>query len=89
MKIVGISFDAPEKNQAWAAKEGYTFDLWTDADRTLALTYGAAATADQAFASRVTKVLDDKGTLILEYPTVKVGTHPGQVLADCEKLFGE
>ena len=83
-----MSFDAPQKNQAWAEDEGFAFELWTDADRTLALTYDAATRADQAFAERVTKVLDADGDLVLEYEKVKVGTHPGQVLADCEKLFG-
>lgn len=89
MRIVGVSFDAPTKNQAWAEQEGFAFELWTDTDRTLALTYGAAESADQPFALRVTKVLDANGVLVLEYPKVSVGTHPQKVLDDCVALFGE
>lgn len=88
MAIVGVSFDDPAKNQEWAEKEGFTFELWADDDRTLALAYGAASSASQPFADRVTKVLDDQGNLILEYPKVSVGVHPGQVLSDCQVLFG-
>lgn len=88
MKIIGVSFDPPEENQAWAEEEGFLFDLWTDHDRTLALHYGAATSATQSAASRVTKVLDADGVLVLEYTGVVVGTHPAQVLHDCENLFG-
>ncbi len=85
---MGASFDPPSRNQAWAEAEGFAFDLWTDEGRELALTYGAAATASQPFAGRVTVLLDENGELLLEYPVVSVGTHPQEVLDDCELLFG-
>ena len=87
VSIVGVSFDSPSKNQAWAEKEGYEFELWTDDDdHTLAETYGA--NSNGFFADRITVILDDEGTLVLEYAVSSVGTHPSQVLSDCEQLFG-
>lgn len=85
---MGVSFDSPAENQAWAVDEGFTFDLWSDTGRELALYYGAATTPTQAYAARVTVILDEDGELLLEYPTVSVGTHPAEVLHDCELLFG-
>ena len=58
-------------------------------DRTLATTYEAVSSETQSFPSRVTKLLDADGILILEYvDDIVVGTHPGQVLADCQAIFG-
>ena len=90
MKIVGVGWDSPEDNQDWADDEGFGFELWTDEETTLAVYYGAAESEDDWFVSRVTKLLDGQGTLILEYvDNVNVGTHPAQVLEDCESIFGE
>lgn len=90
MTIVGVGFDDPATNRAWSEDEGFTFELWTDDDdRTLALTYGAAASASQRYPARITVVLDAEGVLVLEYlEDINVGAHPGQVLEDCTLLFG-
>lgn len=87
MRIIGASFDSPEENQTWAVEESYEYELWSDEARELALYYGAATTATQGAASRVTKLLDASGTLILEYAGVSVGAHPGEVLQDCQAIF--
>jgi len=86
--IVGVSFDSPAVNEAWAEDEGFNFDLWTDDDKTLALTYGAASSADQRYADRKTFILDADGYLVLEYETVGPTSSPEQVLQDCTALFG-
>ncbi len=86
MQIVGVSFDAPEDNAAWAADEGFQYELWTDDSRALALTYGAATTASQAYASRVTVLLDASGDLVLEYRVSDFGAHPAEVLDDITAL---
>lgn len=88
MNIVGVSFDSPAENQAWAIDEGFDFELWSDLDRTLALHYGAATSATQGAAARVTKVLDADGNVVLEYSGISVATHPTDVLHDCQLLFG-
>jgi peroxiredoxin len=84
-----VSFDSPAENHAWRLEEDFGFELWTDDDRTLALTYGAAETARDAAADRITVILDPLGTLVLEYRSdIDVGTHPERVLEDCRVLFG-
>jgi peroxiredoxin len=83
-----VSFDPPEENAAWAAQEGFQYELWTDEGRELALYYGAASSPTQGSAGRITQLLGPDGAVALEYPLVSVGTHPGQVLSDCQALFG-
>jgi peroxiredoxin Q/BCP len=89
VQIVGVSFDSPSENESWAVEEGFQFELWSDEDRELALYYGAATSPTQGSASRITMLLDDTGAQLLEYTSsIVVGTHPAQVLADCQALFG-
>lgn len=88
VQIIGVGFDSPEDNQAWAEAEGFAFELWSDTDKTLALAYGAAADASAYFPQRVTVVLDGAGDLALEYAVTDFGTHPSQVLEDVTALFG-
>jgi len=55
----------------------------------LALTYGAATSTGQPYASRITVLLGADTDLTLEYlDDIEVGTHPDQVLEDCRLLFG-
>ena len=85
-----MGWNSPSDNQSWAEDEGYEYEIWSDEDKTLALYYGAAESESDWFPSRVTKLLDADGTLILEYVSnVSVGTHPAKVLADCQAIFGE
>ncbi len=89
VKIVGAGLDSPRANRDWAEQEGFLFELWTDDDRQLGVTYGALSDVEDASVARVTMLLDADGDLLLTYTdNVVVGTHPGQVLEDCEKIFG-
>lgn len=83
-----MSFDDPSKNQQWAIDQGFQYDLWSDEGRELALYYGAATSQTQGAASRVTRLLDADGTLLLEYNSVSTTTSPGLILDDCEAIFG-
>lgn len=88
MKIIGVGFDSPEDTQAWAQAEGYTYEIWTDDNKTLALYYGAIAEASAARPARVSFLLDAEGQLLLEYvQDVDWGTHPVEVLEDCQQLL--
>jgi peroxiredoxin len=83
-----VGLDSPEDNLAWAEDEGFPFELWTDEDKTLGVTYGALDGERDTSVSRITVVLDADGVLALEYlDDIVVGTHPEQVLEDCEALF--
>ena len=88
MKIVGVGLDEPETNQAWAEEEAFEFELWTDDDKALGLTYGALSGDTDTSVKRITRVLDADGLLVLEYDEVDVGTSPFDVLDDCGILFG-
>lgn len=89
MEIVGVSFDSPDVNRAWAEDEGFQFELWTDdEERTLAITYGAASSSSATAAARVSVILDADGVLLLEYTSVSPSTGPQEALEDCQKLFG-
>ena len=88
MRIVGVSFDPPDKNAAWAVEKGYRFELWSDNERALAMAIGAARSADQARASRTTVLLDPRGHVVVRYePGLGLGTHPAEVLEDARALF--
>lgn len=89
MTIVGVSFDTPQDNQDFIDHEGFEYELWSDQARELALHYGAATSANQGFANRVTVLLAGDGTLLLEYPVgADVAVHPELVLEDCQALWG-
>ena len=89
VRIVGVSFNAPDKNLRWATEQKFPFEVWSDLDKTLALTYGAAGSRWTLVPSRITVVLDASGNVVLEYKDgVDVGTHPQDVLEDCGKVFG-
>lgn len=87
--IVGVGLDEPEDNLAWAEREGFLFELWTDDDRALGVTYGALTGERDGSVARVTMLLDADGALLLTYTEfADIGTHPADVLEDCEVLFG-
>ena len=89
MTIIGAGFNTPEKNLAWATKEKFPYEVWTDSDKTLALAFGAAESKDRDHPKRVTVVLDAKGEVVLRYPDIGIGlgTHPEDVLEDVRVLF--
>lgn len=88
MRIVGVCFDPPEKNAAWAREKGFGFELWTDGGRELALAFGAADSPDQHRPRRLTVLLDANGRVMTRYaPGLGLGTHPAEVLEDARALF--
>ena len=90
MTIIGVGRDTPAANLRWAEDEGFEYELWTDDDGTLGVTYGALENARDTSVNRVTMLLDADGELLLQYTdSINVGTHPGLVLEDCEKIFAE
>lgn len=87
---MGVGRDEPEENLAWSDEEGFNFELWSDDDGTLGATYGALENPRDTSVARVTMLIGQDGDLILEYTnSIVVGTHPGQVLEDCEAIWGE
>ncbi len=86
--IVGVGFDEPSRNRSWAEDEGYAFELWTDSDKTLAVAYGSVSSTSASYPGRITVLIDADGEQLLDYSVSDLGTHPAQVLEDCQALFG-
>ena len=63
MRVVGVSFDDPATNRAFAAKHGFDFPLLSDEKRLLALAVGAADSPRDAYPRRVTFVISPEGTV--------------------------
>ena len=90
--MIGVSFDAPATNAIFKANEEFAFPLWSDTEKTLALTYGAAEASWQPIASRVTVILDENGNQALFYPAGVVAAkslyiHAQTVLDDLALLL--
>jgi thioredoxin-dependent peroxiredoxin len=83
--IVGISYDTPEENRAFAEAEQFPFRLLSDTDRRIAQAYGAANPPDSDWASvpkRLTYLIDAGGTVQKIYKVKDVTAHPQDVLND-------
>jgi peroxiredoxin Q/BCP len=59
--VLGVSFDPPERNRAFAERHGLPFDLLSDLDRRTALAYGACEAPTDAYPRRVTFVIGPQG----------------------------
>ncbi len=85
LTVLGASFDDAAANRAFAEKYDFPYKLLCDTDRSLGLAYGAADTADQRNARRVSYVIDEAGKILLVYPKVNPSDHLDQILADLRR----
>ena len=79
---VGITFSSPEDLKTWADETGLTTDLLCDVDKSVAMAYGAAESADQERPSRCSVLIGTDGKVIKVYPKPDAATHSDEVLAD-------
>lgn len=84
--VIGVSFDAPADNAAFAASERFPFPLLSDRARTLALAVGAADSAAQVVARRISYLVGGDGRVLVAYDAVDPSRHAAQVLADIQRL---
>ena len=89
IEIIGVGFDSPDNNALWVEDQGYQYEVWSDTNRTLALYYGAATSTEQSYPSRITRLLDTDGSVILEYNDASFLSNPDNVLEDCLLLFAK
>ena len=82
VRIVGISFDTPEDNAAFAARHQFQFPLLSDSDHSVALAYGACSGRDARHPDRVSVLVDERGMVERVYDQVDPRDHPARVLAD-------
>ena len=65
-----------------AASGQRPYDLLSDEDRMVSMTYGAADTADQVYPARISYLIDPTGRIARTYATVDPAAHPEQALRD-------
>lgn len=82
IRVVGISFDTPEDNGAFAAKHQFGFPLLSDTDHAAAIAYGACSGANARYPDRVSFLIDEHGMIEKVYDQVDPRDHPARVLAD-------
>jgi peroxiredoxin Q/BCP len=82
IEIMGVSFDDPKDNATFARQQHFPFRLLSDRDRTLAEAVGAADSANQPAARRISYLVGPDGKVRRAYDTVRPATHAQQVLAD-------
>lgn len=81
MKVYGVSYDTPEVNRAFAAKNNLPFLLLSDRDRSLAKRVGASR-ALLPVPKRISYLVGPAGTILKAYPSVSPSTHAAEVVED-------
>jgi peroxiredoxin Q/BCP len=90
--IVGVSFDTPEENRAFAEGNGFTFPLLSDVDRTAGRAYETVRAPEEPmpeWAKRRTYLIDPDGVVAKSYRVRDAGPHPDEVLEDLRALKGD
>jgi thioredoxin-dependent peroxiredoxin len=82
VEILGVSFDTPAANKAFVDAERFPFRLLSDTDRTLAVAVGAADTATEPVARRISYLVGPDGRVRAVYGAVVPATHARDVLGD-------
>jgi peroxiredoxin len=80
----GASVDTPELNKQFSDKNGYTFPLLSDPDKSYAKTLGVLSPA--GYANRWTFIIDKNGIIREIDKSVKVTAHGKDVAAKLEAL---
>ena len=80
--ILGVSVDSVRSNKKFADKNDFPFLLLSDSDRKTCIAYGAATSADAAFALRISYIIGPDGTIEHVYEKVSPKTHLDVILKD-------
>lgn len=86
--ILGISFDAPEANNAFKQKYDFPFPLLSDYSEQVGVAYETRApgTEKVSFAKRLSYLIDPEGTIAKSYEVADIPAHPAEVLVDLHEL---
>jgi peroxiredoxin Q/BCP len=82
IRVVGVSFDSPEDNAAFANRYQFGFPLLSDSSHSVAIAYGACSGAGAKYPDRVSFLIDEHGVVERVYDQVDPRDHPARVLAD-------
>ena len=84
VEILGVSFDTPADNAAFAQAENFPYRLLSD-DGALAVQVGAATSRNQGYPRRISYLVGPDGKVLKAYGSVSPARHAGEVLADLPK----
>ena len=79
--MLGASYDAPGKNQAFCDKLHFPFKLLTF-DKASGAAWDATDPADPDWPRRITYLIGPDRHVVKAYETVEPAAHPAEVLAD-------
>jgi len=79
---VGITFSSPEELKEWSMNQGYPGVLLSDSDRSVAMAFGAAESAEQEKATRISILVGPDGKVVKTYDTPVADEHPSEALCD-------
>src|SRR5919198_4532697 len=85
VELLGVSFDRPEDNRAYAQMNGFPFRLLSDEDRSVGECYETKRSPEERspeFAKRRTYLIDPEGVIRRTYRVTDIPAHPDQVLQD-------
>lgn len=80
--MLGITFSPTEDLKKWREEVGLQADLLCDPDRSVAMAYGAAESADQERATRVSVLVAPDGKVVKTYEVSDAEGHAQAALAD-------
>ena len=80
--MLGITFSTPEDLKSWGLEVGLNSELLCDADKAVAMAYGAAENADQERPKRVSVLVGADGKVARVYAAPDPEAHPAEALAD-------
>jgi peroxiredoxin Q/BCP len=78
--VLGVSFDTPAENRAFAEKFHFNYPLLCNVNRTVGVAYGAAASATATNAQRIGVVIGPDGKIQEWSSKVDPKTYPQEVL---------
>jgi peroxiredoxin Q/BCP len=87
---VGVSFDPPKTNRAFARKQGFEFPLLSDVSRAVGARYETKRHPQEERAEwpkRRTYLIDPDGIIRKAYRVADEATHPDEVLIDLRQLL--
>lgn len=83
---MGVSYDSPATNRAFAERQHLPFRLLSDGDRSLAKAVGAAVPL-LPFPKRISYLVGGDGVVVNAYPKVRPANHADEVLADARTML--
>ncbi len=81
MQVIGVSYDTPAENAAFAAKYEFPFPLISDTDHKIGMAYGASDSPKDEHARRIAYVIDEQGKIAQAHPKVDARLYPKEQLA--------